>query len=257
VDLAVDLTADRRSARLLEAMQPARAVGFDHPATRARLDSAISKECGSEHVARHMLRLAGLVGAAGDERLEFQCSDAARASAESWSTQGPAPRVAVHAGANRELRRWRLGHWVQLIGELRRKGIRVWALGGPGERAMLQALERAGAEVSPQGLTLDQTAARIACCELFIGNDSGPMHLASAVGAPVLSLFGPSLPETVAPPGPENYSIHVRMPCCPCDQRRCVQPKDFCLDRIPVDAVLLRAEQMIRGRFPGSLPEAP
>ncbi len=250
VDLCVDLTADGRSARLLGAMQPDLAVGFHSGRTAALVAGGISKSCGERHVARHMLDLVGCVGAEGDSALEFHCSPGALAAAGEWAAADPASIVALHPGGNRTLRRWKLPRWIELARELRGRGMRLWSLGGRGERDLTRALVPEGVEDTASALTLDEAAARLARSALFIGNDSGPMHLAAAVGTPALSLFGPSLPSTVAPQGSGHRYLHERLECCPCDQRRCVRPEDFCLDRIPVARVLENALSML-GRGPG------
>lgn len=246
VDLCVDLTADDRSARLLSAMRPATAVGFHSPRTSGRVAAGISKRCGERHVARHMLDLVSLLGASGDSTLEFHSSEEARARAKSWAGSSGGPIVALHPGGNRELRRWKLPRWILLARSLRESGVRLWSLGAGAERNLSRALAAEGVEDTAGNITLDEAAARLSRSAMLIGNDSGPMHLAASAGTPVLSLFGPSLPGTVAPEGPAHRHLHQRLDCCPCDQRRCVRPHDFCLDRIPVERVLHEAISMLR-----------
>ena len=261
VDLAVDLTADRRSARLLSAMRPAAAIGFLNPGRGPAVDAGIPKACGPEHVARHMLRLVGLAGAAGSAELEFHPSDAARAAARAWQAgrggsaagdagaaapAGPGgPLVALHPGCHRVLRRWRLERFGELARRLRAAGARVWVTGGAEDAPLGAQLEASGAENLAGRLSLDEAGARLEASDLLVANDSAPMHLAAAVGTPVLALFGPSLPHTVAPAGARHAHLHMPLPCCPCDQRRCVRPDDFCLDRISVAEVLRRAGELL------------
>ncbi|WP_144299864.1 glycosyltransferase family 9 protein, partial [Elioraea rosea] len=95
-------------------------------------------------------------------------------------------------------------------------GARAAVFGGPGEaeRAMaapvLAALPR-GRTVNLVGrVSLPESAAALARCALYVGNDSGLMHLAAAAGAPTLGLFGPSPPEEYAPVGPR--ATFVRTP---------------------------------------------
>jgi ADP-heptose:LPS heptosyltransferase len=95
-------------------------------------------------------------------------------------------------------------------------GARAAVFAGPGEaeRAMaapvLAALPR-GRRIDLAGnLSLPEAAAALARCALYVGNDSGLMHLAAAAGAPTLGLFGPSPPEEYAPVGPR--AAFVRTP---------------------------------------------
>ncbi|MBI5835868.1 MAG: glycosyltransferase family 9 protein [Candidatus Eisenbacteria bacterium] len=251
VDLAVDLTADGRAERLLAGMRPAHSVGF-HREGRIAARPGIPKACGPEHVSRHMLELVGLVGATGDARLEFHPSPGAREAARAWRGGLRGPVVALHPGGNRKLRRWRPDRFAALARGLAAGGAHVWVIGGRGERALGALLAREGAEDASGRLDLDAAAARLEESDLLVANDSGPMHLAAAVGTPVLALFGPSLPHTAAPLGPQHAHLHVRLECCPCDQRRCVRPNDFCLDRIPVEQALERAREMLGASVEGT-----
>ncbi len=250
VDVAVDFTADRRSAMLLDRMHPACAVGFLRGNLELRVQAGIPKSCGPAHVAEHMLRLTSLLGAEGSPELEYHPGAAARERARTWRSGLSGPAVALHPGCNSLLRRWKPERWAELVRRLRACGLHPWALGGPGESKLGPLLERAGAEITIGRLSLEDTAARLEVSAAMVGNDSGPMHLSVSVGTPTLVLFGPSLPHTVAPPGPAHAWLHVPMPCWPCDQRRCVQPGNFCLDAIPVDRVLMEVRRMI-GPIPG------
>ncbi|MCU0986321.1 MAG: glycosyltransferase family 9 protein [Acetobacteraceae bacterium] len=95
-------------------------------------------------------------------------------------------------------------------------GARVAVFAGPGEaeRAMaapvLAALPRGRAVDLAGSLTLGEAAAALSRCTLYVGNDSGLMHLAAAAGAPTLGLFGPSPPEEYAPVGPRAAYVTTK-----------------------------------------------
>ena len=85
-------------------------------------------------------------------------------------------------------------------------------------------------------LDLPGCAVLISGSSLFVGNDSGPLHLAAALGVPVVGLFGPSDPALTAPHTLVPSSlIYKKVDCSPCDQRRCVRPGDPCMNMITVD----------------------
>jgi ADP-heptose:LPS heptosyltransferase len=94
---------------------------------------------------------------------------------------------------------------VQALRETRLIGARVAVFGGPGaeeQRLAAPVLAALPGAVDLVGrLTLPEVAACLARCELFIGNDSGLMHLSAAAGAPTLGLFGPSAAAEYAPVG--------------------------------------------------------
>jgi ADP-heptose:LPS heptosyltransferase len=72
---------------------------------------------------------------------------------------------------------------------------------------------------------------------LFIGNDSGPLHLASLLGVQVVGLFGPAAPELTAPRAAKGALLYERVECSPCKQRICIRPDNPCMELISVDAV--------------------
>ena len=83
-------------------------------------------------------------------------------------------------------------------------------------------------------------AALFASCSLFIGNDSGAMHVAAAAGLPVIGIFGSTDPEGTAPVTEQFTLIREAVSCSPCFLRRC--PVDHrCMTRISVDSVFTAA----------------
>lgn len=87
--------------------------------------------------------------------------------------------------------------------------------------------------------------ALFASCDLFIGNDSGAMHVAAAVGLPVVAVFGPTDPEGTAPVTPRRTLVQHRVSCSPCFLRHC--PIDHrCMTCVQVDAVYSAAREWIK-----------
>jgi hypothetical protein len=92
---------------------------------------------------------------------------------------------------------------------------------------------------------LKEVAGILATCDLFVGNDSGPMHLAAALRVPTVGIFGPGRGRTTGPVGPPNRVAVIERdyPCAPCRQdffRECPPApsgKPFCLEEIKVDEV--------------------
>lgn len=128
---------------------------------------------------------------------------------EEWGLTGEAPVVAIHPGgaANPGMqlpaKRWPPARFAAVADRLTEEaGVRVLILGhGSDAQAARQtraAMRRAAVDLVGQ-TSFGQMAAVIERCHLFIGNDSGPMHLAAAVGTPVLAILGPTLPEAYAP----------------------------------------------------------
>jgi len=91
---------------------------------------------------------------------------------------------------------------------------------------------------------IGELPALFASCHLFIGNDSGAMHVAAAAGVPVVGIFGPTDPQGTAPLTPQFTRVQHPVPCSPCFLRQC--PVDHrCMMRIEVDAVYAAARQWL------------
>ena len=166
------------------------------------------------------------------------------------------PIVALHCGAARPVRRWPAAYWGELVEQLRgRYDFRLLVIAdrdGYGQELapLADALVR---DVSLAGLVgLLRSAA------LFLGNDSGPGHIAAALGVPTVSIFGPQHPELFAPNG--EHSRVLAGDVCP--HRGCADAchfaEPYCLTRLlPADVaggVMAQVDQLIeRGVLPRSL----
>jgi predicted lipopolysaccharide heptosyltransferase III len=171
------------------------------------------------------------------------------------------PIVVVHVSAGNPFRRWPAASFVELVCRLASKDPkrRIILTSGPSDaeaaaaiardaRARLTANERA-AIVECGEFTLAELRALIARAALYIGGDSGPLHIAGTTGVPVVGLYGPTLPIRSQPFRSATFSslaAEVRnLPCRPCDQRAC-EPGDFrCLSGITADAVAALAERAL------------
>jgi len=84
--------------------------------------------------------------------------------------------------------------------------------------------------------SLEELIALISMCSLFITNDSGPMHIAAAIGIPVVAIFGSTDPVTTAPYGNQHTVIRHQVSCAPCLRRVC--PKDHqCMELVTTEEV--------------------
>lgn len=168
--------------------------------------------------------------------------------------------VVVHVSAGNAFRRWPLSSFVELADRLAAGGRnrRIILTSGPSEAAAAADVVRAVRERRPEApeavrtcgdMSLDELHALIGRARLYIGGDSGPLHVASTTATPIVGLYGPTLPVRSAPwRDPRAYSAAVdvgQLPCRPCEQRVCA-PGDFrCLTHITVDAVVAAAERAL------------
>ncbi len=85
---------------------------------------------------------------------------------------------------------------------------------------------------------LVQTSIVLKEAALFVGNDSGPLHLAAALGTRVVGLFGPAAPDLTAPRSAQGRFLYERVECSPCDQCSCVRPERSCMTLILTEDVV-------------------
>jgi lipopolysaccharide heptosyltransferase II len=176
------------------------------------------------------------------------------------------PLVALHPGASKPPRAWHEQRFGELARRLASRTGGVILLGGPGERDRLERMA-AGSDpgrilIPPRVLPIKVVGALLQRCHLFVGNDSGPMHVAAALGVPTVALFGPGSPSRTAPVprgGPVTI-IGRNYPCSPCRQdffRECSPApsgKPFCLEEIQVDEVEQAALDLLHRSGPGRSP---
>jgi heptosyltransferase-2 len=126
----------------------------------------------------------------------------------------------------------------------RRLGARIVLVGGPDERPLAEAVAarmQARAHVLTGETTLASLAGVLGHLRLLLTNDSGPMHLAAALGVPVVAVFGPTDWRETAPFGRRHRVLRAETPCAPCKLREC--PIDQrCMTAVSVDAVATAVE---------------
>jgi heptosyltransferase II len=130
-----------------------------------------------------------------------------------------------------------------------RPGARLLLFGAGVETPIAESIARAAgsAAVCVAGrTTLALLAALVARCRVFVTNDTGPMHVAAALGVPVVAVFGSTDPDATGPYGPGHRVVRKPAPCAPCLLRRC--PIDFrCMRAIPASSVVEEAERAVTG----------
>ena len=158
-------------------------------------------------------------------------------------------RIAIGAGASYgSAKCWPPDRFAELANRLQgRAGAEVILFGTSTEAAVSSAIA-AGMHRPPIDLTgkttINDLPALLSQCHLFIGNDSGAMHVAAAVGLPVVAVFGPTDPFGTSPVTPRCSIVQEKPYCSPCFLRRC--PTDHrCMTRVTPDAVEAAARQWI------------
>jgi ADP-heptose:LPS heptosyltransferase len=169
--------------------------------------------------------------------------------------------IVVHVTAGNRFRQWPEEAFIRLlVGLSASAGRRVIVSAGPADRAaaarILGAARRrldephAARIVDFGEFDLAELRALVSRSRLFIGGDTGPLHIAATTATPVVGIYGPTLPVRSAPwrnPAYATESVGVEgLACRPCDQRHCA-PGDFrCLTTLQSDDVLAAAERLLK-----------
>lgn len=158
--------------------------------------------------------------------------------------------AALWVGSTRPSKHWLPGHTAALCQALRARGLGVVLVGGPTDVRFVEAVLAAGAGdvVDCVGRTsLRDVIAIMERAAVSIGPDSGPMHIATAVGTPVVALFGATSPLRTGPWGWHHLVIRGDVPCAPCYLTRCPIGQ-LCMERITPEIVMERVEQVLGGK---------
>ena len=146
----------------------------------------------------------------------------AKHSVLSGEVIGLAPGGGVNPKSSMPSRCWPLNNFIELAKLITAEmpQAKILILGGKAETqlgsAIASALNSKNLINLCGCLSLRETAALMKSCKLLVANDSAPMHLASSVGTPVISIFGPTAPYDKAPMGPGNYYFYEALACSPC-----------------------------------------
>ncbi len=278
-DVAIDLHGGPRSAWLTWASAAPMRIGYRMPGRAWMYTHLVDRPADAaptHSVANQWTLLTPLDAGAPDparDPVEMPDNPAATVRVLARLAQAgiapTAPLVVVHVSAGNPFRRWPADSFAVVIERLARTdpSRRIIVTSGPSEatvaaeivatvRSRLGALAEAVPHV-PE-LDLHELRSLIARASLYIGGDSGPLHIAATTTTPIVALLGPTLPERSMPwRGADSFAEAVDagpLPCRPCRQRVC-EPGDFrCLMRITPEAVIGAAERGLLVRRDPSPP---
>jgi lipopolysaccharide heptosyltransferase I len=234
-DVALDLQGLVKSAVLARWSGATRVVGFERAALREPLAALAYGEThpvdDAGHVVRKNLALAAAIGAdASRVEFPFDVPDASLPAE---------PYAILNAGAGWPNKRWPPERFSMLAAWLRqRHGLRSIVLWGPGEHDVAKAIAAAsgGAATTAPTTTIGDVLALARGARLFVSGDTGPVHLAAAVGAPIVGLYGPTSPARNGPFAPADVTLS-RFETCVCHHERRCRRATPCIDAIALAEV--------------------
>ncbi len=251
-DLAIQMNGSGVNSNPFTLLLGARVTaGYVRPGDPAgRLDAAFPMPDQGHEIQRALDLITFLGARERGMQTEFPLLSQDHLEAESLLAHVEHPLIGLHPAAREATKRWapeRFAAAGRLLQE--RHGGTVIMIGGPAERDLAEQV--AQKITSPHLNLAGQTSlgglgAVIAHLSVLVTNDSGPAHIAYALGTPTVTVFGGTDPARWGPPSaPPFRTIANRIPCWPCNYWEC--PVGYqCLNGIAVDQVVREAEQIIR-----------
>lgn len=243
-DLVIDLQGLARSGALALLTGAETRVGFSaaREGAWACYTHAIHVGSPEQHAVERYLKVMAAIGCHVDRvDFSFPIDDSHRAAVR--ELLGGAGRYAVlMPGTNWLTKRWPADRFGQL-GEMleRRLGLRAVLAGGPDALALAPHLPSA---LNLAGKTdLKGLVALLEGASLVVANDSGPMHIAAALGVPLVAVYGPTNPVRTGPFGRMDSVIRLDMPCSPCYSRRCSHTS--CMNWLGAERVFEAAQRQL------------
>jgi len=184
---------------------------------------------------------------------EFCLGPGATARAAQWLAErglAGVPVAALAPGAAHATKRWPIAHWGALAERLRTAGYQPVVVGGPEDRGLAQQLVAGGVAASAAGeFSLQETGALLARSRVVVSGDTGVMHMATAVGTPVVALFGPTVGQFgFLPYQARSVVLERGLDCRPCSSTgtaTCPLGHHRCLTDITPGEVATAVERLV------------
>jgi ADP-heptose:LPS heptosyltransferase len=246
-DITLDLQRHFKSGFFSLLSRAKRRVGFNRRNAKERnwlfnneqidyISDAVSK-------LRHYLKFTEYLGLSQPTSLNFGFSSLdLKATAPNIVAEIGNSFIAVVMGSSWESKEWFFDDYYQLVKDILSSGKREVVLLGDRSKVTSAATlsEKVGSArlVNLVGQTsLLELVAVLKAAAVGVGPDSGPGHLAAAVGTPYVSLFGPTSPRRTAPYGSEHLVVQSEVACAPCYKKRCPGLGRLCMRLVSVEAV--------------------
>ena len=262
-DVAIDLQGLLKSAVLARASGAARVVGFTSRYAREPLASWFYREAhdpgggGMYHVdERHVVDTnLGILETLGvpPGTPEFPIDHVESAVASTVAAQTGGRYAILNPGAAWPNKRWPPARLGAIAVELRsRHALQSVAVWGPGEELLAREVvdKSGGAALLSPPTTIADVVALARGASLYLSGDTGPAHIAAAVGTPIVGIYGPTRPSRNGPWSPHDVTVS-RADVCQCHHLRQCRLKTMCLEDIQVDEVLAAVEKRLETRQRG------
>jgi heptosyltransferase I len=268
-DVAIDLHGGPRAAWLTWASGASTRIGYTIKGRRWMYTHVVERapDLGPRHSVLNQWDLLAPLGIPSPDRVEDPIEigldrGAVMAVERRLGELGIGPEhelAVIHVSAGNPFRRWPIESFVELAVQLAAANSRrrILLTSGPSEQAAARRVAEAARARLNSALQVPETSdfslaelrALVDRAAVYIGGDSGPLHVASASTAPIVGLFGPTLAERSMPWRDHRWFAEAvdagPLPCRPCNQRECVTNDFRCLTMITAQQVIAAAERAL------------
>jgi heptosyltransferase-3 len=251
-DLVIDLFGNPRTALVTRVSGARYRVGFDFRWRRYAYNIVAQPRGAHVHNTQFNLDALAAIGVdIQDRNLYFPLASEDLAYVDEFLARAGLTQqflVGVSAGGGWYTKRWGLDKYAELCDRLiKRYKATVILTWGPGQRQEVETIrsKMTGEPFVPPATTLRQLGALLQRCSITISNDSGPMHIAAAVGVPVLGIFGPTNPVLQGPYGSKHITVSKSdLDCLGCNLTKCPIGHP-CMLELSVDEVMGGVERLL------------
>ncbi|MBM7622949.1 lipopolysaccharide heptosyltransferase II [Sporohalobacter salinus] len=253
-DLGLNIHGNWRTAILLKIINPDYSVGYGTKGRGIWLDRVLTPSQNKHMVEVYLDFLRELDFNKIDEQgLELEVDSKAQEDMEDFlASQGIKEGdslVGLNTGGSWPTKQWTQEGFAQLADKLQQDyDSRVIFFGGPGD---VKRVEKITAQMETEPIiaagktSLKELVALANCCDLFISGDTGPVHVAAAVGTQTIAIFGPSNEVKYRPYGTQHKVVKTDLACRSCGEHHCPKEHHNCMRKITVEEILDRVEEEI------------
>jgi lipopolysaccharide heptosyltransferase II len=262
-DLVIDLQCLARSGAFAWLANGKQLIGLDEIREGARgfYDLAVPRKSFHTHAVDWYLSVLPPLGVPVHKNFIWlpERPEVAAEAKRKWFTNptnwkleiGNCKWIALQPGARWKNKRWPVQHFTELVRALAQKfpDARFAVLGDKGDQPLGEIILQAAPEkvLNLCGKTsLPEMIEIVRLGDLLVTNDTGPMHVAAALGKPLVALFGPTEPRRTGPYGQLENVVRLNLPCSPCLSSNCsIEKTDECLRALSPATVLARVEKLL------------
>lgn len=244
-DLGINIHGSWRSTIILKLINPSYTIGYGSKAQGLFLNKRLIQPQNQHMVDAYLqvLREMNLKVEASLPHLEIKDTirDQINKKLINWGISSKDKLIALNTGGTWPTKRWTTKGFAHLGDILNRNYGKVILVGSSGDLPLVEEIVKL-METKPLIATgktsLNELAALLARCNLVISNDSGPVHVAAAVGTPTITIFGPSDDVKYHPLGAQHKIIKTTIDCRPCGKHQCPLKHHRCMTEIGVDKII-------------------